>query len=227
LDGRVRANIALFSIDWKDLQVQGPSDNPNELGFVTKNFGSVKATGGEFEVAMLIARGASVNLGVAYTNPEFQSDAFNYGSVLACSRLPSCAPRITTVQTPQGPRQAVSLNGLLRRRASEWQGTAQLNFERPLTDTWDWFTNATYAYSSLQYQPIENYNWIGSRNDLGVRAGVQQGDLRISLWVENALDDSTAYLGGDGNIELNTFGRTPSATLPDQRRYGLTVSTRF
>jgi iron complex outermembrane receptor protein len=226
-DGRVRANVALFYIDWKGLQVQGPSENPNEIGFVTKNFGSVKAKGGELEVAMTVARGATVNLGLAYTNPEFQDDAFDFAGVLTCSRIPTCAPRIVTVATPQGPRQTVSLDGLQRRRSSEWQGTAMFDMSRALTGDWEWFGNATYSYTSKQYQALANYNWIGARNQLGLRAGVQRGHHRLTAWVENALDDRTPLSGGLGNIELNALVLTPLATLPDKRRFGVTLATQF
>lgn len=226
-DGRVRANLALFYIDWKGLQVQGPSENPNELGFVTKNFGSVRATGGEFELAMKVAPGATLNLGLAYTNPEFQEDAFDFAGVLTCSRIPSCATRIVTVATPQGPRQTVSLEGLQRRRSSEWQGLAKFDMSRALTGEWEWFGNATYSYTSKQYQALANYNWIGARNLLGVRAGVQRGEHRLMAWVENALDDRTPLSGGLGNIELNALVLTPLATLPDKRRFGITLATRF
>lgn len=227
LDGKLRLNVAAFQIEWKGLQVQGPSSDPRSTAFVVKNLGSVRARGAELELATSLSEGVSLSGGVAYTRPIYNSDAFDFGGVATCRLIPTCAPRVTTVDTPQGPRPAVSLQGLLQQRVSQWQVSARLEANRPLAEGWRWFGSLGYSMQSKQFQQIQNVRWIDARHTGDLRAGVEYRNLRFTAWVENLFDDLTPYVGGGSNIRLNTLTFGALATIPEGRRYGITAVAKF
>ncbi len=225
--GRLRANLAVYHIDWTGLQVQGPSSDPRTTAFVVKNLGSVTANGAELELAGSIGEGLTLVGGVSYTDPTYNDDAFDFTGVATCRLVPSCAPRVVTVPTPQGPRAAVSLDGLLQQRVSQWQVTTRLEATRPLNVDWRAFGAFGYALQSKQYQQIQNLRWVGNRHVGDLRAGVEYRNLRVTAWAENLFDDLTPYVGGGSNIRLNTLTFGALATVPEGRRYGVSAVVRF
>lgn len=227
-DRRVRLNVAVFSVDWKNLQILVPS-NTAVIGSVTKNFGSVKATGGEAEIAARIASGVSISAGLAYTNPKFGSDTYDFSNVATCKLIPTCLPSIVTVALPVGNREAVSLNGLQRVLASKWQYTAGLDVNQPLVGNWVWFGVANYKYESKQFTDVDNFRWTPERNTLTLQAGVDNGPLRIAAWAENALNDLTPFgaSGGQAITRYNDLTRVPKMSVPPKRRVGVAVNYKF
>lgn len=230
-DGRLRLNVALFSVSWSDLQISVPSADTANVGDVTRNYGSVTARGGEIEIAAQLFDGVVLHSGVAYTNPEFDSGTYDFGSVDLCLLLPdSCGTRVVNdAPSPAGPVTAVNLDGLLRPEISEWQYTLGLDITRPLRDTWGWFVSANYKYESKQFSEIVNETWIAPRHLLGMQIGVENDNWRVSLWGQNLTDDLTPYSsnGGGAITRYNDFSSVPRIEIPDRRRYGATVSYTF
>ena len=227
-DQRMRLNIAVFSVDWKNLQILVPS-NTAVIGSVTKNFGSVEATGGEIELAARISRGVSISAGIAYTDPKFGSDTYDFGNVATCRLIPSCVPKIVTVALPVGNREAVSLDGLQRVLASKWQYTAGLDVNQTLMGDWSWFGAANYKYESKQFTDVDNFRWTPARNTLTLQVGVDNGTLRLTAWAENALDDLTPFgaSGGQAITRYNDLSRVPKMSVPPRRRIGVTMNYKF
>ena len=228
-DRRLRLNVAAFYVDWTDLQAQVPSANPLNIGAVTQNFGSVEVFGGEIEASARVATGVLVNLGVAYTDPKFGSDSFDYANMALCASVPSCAPRvIPNAPSPRGPVSAVKLDGLLRNGVSQWQFTGGIDVNRPLVGDWGWFTAANYKYESKQYVQTDNLRWWPERQTLNLSAGVERGNLRLTAWAQNALDDLTVLgFNGGGITRYNTLAQVPKIGLPDRRRLGVTLDYTF
>jgi iron complex outermembrane receptor protein len=226
-DGRLRANLAVYHIDWTGLQVQGPSSDPRTTAFVVQNLGSVTANGAELELDGSLAEGVTMRLGLAYTDPTYNGDALDFSGVATCRLVPSCAPRVVTVATPQGPRAAVSLEGLLQQRVSQWQFTTRLEAQRPIGADVQAFGAIGYSLQSKQYQQIQNLRWVGNRHVGDLRAGLEYRKVRVTAWVENLFDDITPYVGGGSNIRLNTLTFGALATVPEGRRYGVSAVVRF
>jgi iron complex outermembrane receptor protein len=226
---RLRVNLAAFYSNWTDLQILVPSENLNTIGSVTKNYGSMKAMGGELEVAARLATGVNFSTGVAYTDPRFGNDTYDFANVALCRLIPSCAPNVVTANSPRGPLAAVKLGGTLREYVSQWQYTAGLDVDRPLVGVWSWFASGNYKYESAQFTQLDDFRYIGARNTLTLRAGVREGSLRFSLWANNALNDLTplALSAGQGITRYNNALQVPKASMPDQRRVGGTIDYSF
>lgn len=231
-DRRVHLNIAAFYVDWTNLQILVPSAVA-VIGSVIKNYGSVKARGGEAELQARLFRGVTLNTGVAFTDPKFGNDTFDFAApnIAVCRLVASCAGRITTTTVPgvATPVTAISLNKLVRNQVSRWQVTAGLNIDRPLAGDWNWFGAANYKYESSQFSQVDDIRYVGPRNTLSLQAGVQRDQMRITIWAMNALNDLTPFAAtaGQGITRYNGTGSIPKEQLPEQRRIGMSFGYSF
>ena len=73
LDRRLRADIAIYEVTYKDLQdsIPGFQVGLPEVGAALVNNGSLRATGFEFEGTALPVRGVTLSVGTGYTNAKF------------------------------------------------------------------------------------------------------------------------------------------------------------
>ncbi len=229
LNGKLKTNLAMFDIKTQNLQISGPPSNPAAVGLVTKNFGGVKARGFEFEVAAVPLQGLTVNAGVGVTNPKFVSGTYDFSNAAVCLTIPSCAPRVITVQSPQGPRTVVDMNGLNVPRSSRFTFTGGGSYTHPINDNWDGFARFDVRYETKQYQASPNnlnFNWIGNRTVANLRTGIENDNWRVTFFVNNLTNDDTpdsaAY-----NVRLNDFNGVMNPFLTNKRTYGLTVAYRY
>jgi iron complex outermembrane recepter protein len=232
-DGNVRLNLAAFYIDWTALQIEAESANPGQLAPVTQNFGSVEAKGGEAELQVAVADGVRINGGLAYTNPEFGNDTFNFNLQAECLAVGTkfCDPAriVSNAPTAKGPRPALSLGGLLRPTVSRWQLTGGFDISLPISESWNWFAIANYKYQSKQFTDVINSRWVGGRHDLATHLGVENDNVRMSFWVQNLLNDQTAIANNSGiaRTRRNGSGRVPYAAYLDGRRLGVTLNVKM
>jgi iron complex outermembrane receptor protein len=228
----VQVGLAAFKVKAKSLQISGPSDNPAATGLVTKNFGGMDNTGLELDIAARPVPSLTLNAGVGYVSPKFSSGTYDFSSaganagVADCLLIPSCAPRVVTVQSPQGPRQAVNLEGLQIPRASKLTATLGGQYNGNFGANWAWFARADVRFESKQYSAPVNYNYWGARKLLNLRLGVDNGPLRLALFVNNATNDKTPD-SASANVRLNDFIGPMVAYLPAQRSVGLSASYSY
>ena len=73
LDNRLRLSAAIFSYDYKDLQVSYIAVNPltNALGTITANAAKAKNTGFELEAKMAVSDSGTVNMGLGLLNAKY------------------------------------------------------------------------------------------------------------------------------------------------------------
>ena len=227
LDRKLTAGLALYHITTKDLQIQGPSDDPMNVGLVTKNFGGTKSNGLELDLAALPMRGVTLTAGLGYSNPKFKSGSYDYGDAGTCALIASCAGSLVQLQTPQGtPRSAINLSGFHVPLASTLTGSFSAQYNGRISDDWAWFTRADYRYESKQYATQTNINDWGTRNEVNLNGGVESGRYRISAFVRNLTNnqtpDSSTY-----NVRLSDFVGNQVSYLPDRRTYGVTVAVQY
>jgi iron complex outermembrane receptor protein len=86
LDSRILTNVAVFFIDWDNLQtfVPNPQDPSN---FLIDNVGSATSTGVEFEVQTRPVQGLDVFAAVGFTSGEYGDDAVAGGFPVANNDL--------------------------------------------------------------------------------------------------------------------------------------------
>ena len=91
---------------------------------------------------------------------------------------------------------------------------------------WNWFGRAEFAYKSKQYQGQDGIFWIPASYMMNLRAGVERGNLRVTLWLDNALNFRGALSAG-GNLRLTDFVFEQIATYGPERTFGATVGYKF
>ena len=60
-----------------------------------------------------------------------------------------------------------------------------------LANGWDWFTRLDMRFEDEQYMDWFEAGWLPASTKLNLRAGVNTGNLRVELYVENLTDDRT------------------------------------
>ena len=218
--------MAVYQQKSKDVQISGPSDDPKNVGLVTKNLASTKSTGIDFDFALIPLRGVTLSGGVGYANPKITSGSYDFSNAANCLTIASCAPRVVTVQTLQGPKQVVDLNGLQSPRASKMTFSLGAQYDGVLTSTLNWFGRVDFRYESKQYTAPIGFNYIGARKVVNLNSGIIADKFKITAFVRNLTNDKTPDAATPNG--LINGGVTPwVAYLPAQRTYGLTATYDF
>jgi outer membrane receptor protein involved in Fe transport len=227
--GKLKTSLAMFDIQTQNLQISGPPSNPASVGLVTKNFGGVSARGFEFEVAAVPLQGLTVNAGIGVSNPKFDHGTYDFSNAAVCLAIASCASRVTTISSPQGPRTVVDMAGLAVPRSSRFTLTGGAQYTHPINDKWDGFGRLDMRYETKQYQASPNnlnFNWIGARKVANLHTGVENDNWRITLFINNLTNDDTPD-SASYNTRLNDFNGVMNPFMTAQRTYGVTVAYRY
>ncbi len=191
--GRLSANLALYSIDWRDMQYSATSAN-GAFAFVT-NLGRARIDGAEFD--MVWSRGVSkLGFNLAATEAVLTQDQTS-GAMAGLGHEGDHLPAV--------PREAFTVWGETRR---DLPGGAAL------------ILNGSAAYVGQSRSTFESVS-PGSGRDLGGvtlldgRVAIEQGRGSVGLFVENLLDsDAPLFI---------TTGRLPQSFSPQPRRVGLSL----
>jgi iron complex outermembrane recepter protein len=239
-NNRLQLNLAAYHIDIDGIQISGPSAVPTNPGTVTKNFGSVHTNGFEIELAARVAEGVRVSTGIAYSDPKFGSDAFDFLAGTACLSIPACSGRVI-VATPGSPlnpvvtlpsgapntsKNVLKLDGLSAPRQPDWQLNFGLDLNGAINDDWSWSANLTARYESKQFAFNNNISWYGPRTVMNARIGVENDTFSVSLYANNLTDDKTPE-AINLNARLSDFGSDAIGLAPIGRQYGLIVGAKF
>jgi outer membrane receptor protein involved in Fe transport len=227
-DRSLKLNVAAFHIETTDLQFFQRSANPSNLGLIVSNVGGVTTNGIELELALTPFERSTFSLGIGYADPQIDGGVYtNFNNVAGCLLIPTCAPRVETIVTPQGNAQAINLGGLQTAATSERQYRFSAELEGDAWGEWDWFARGDYSYESKQFGDVLNTYWQGERNLVNVRFGVYTSKLRISAFVDNLFEDLTPEgIGASTRISdtgFNQFG----VSLPTDRVLGVAATYSF
>ncbi|WP_304164561.1 TonB-dependent receptor [Phenylobacterium aquaticum] len=228
LDGRLQANLALYEIKARGLQVQGVSDDPKNVGLVTKNFGANTNKGGELEIIAIPMTGVKLNFGLAYVDPIFDAGAYDFSTSNAvCLAIAACGPgRLTTITVPQGTRTVIKLEGNQVPGTSKVLANLGAEFRGDLPGEWTWMVRLDGRYESKRYINALNYNWVPNRTTADLHASVEKDHITIGAYVENLTDDDTPVTASP-NTRLSDFQAHLVAPLPDGRQYGVSLTYKY
>ena len=227
-DRRLLVNADVYYIRAKNYQIYGPPPGATTPGnFITTNYGGLDTRGVEFDAQFLVVQGTKLSAGLGYADPKFTHSSYDFGDLTLCSGIASCAGRINTV----GLNQAVSLYGLHPPYESNVTFNAAVDLNYHLFGDWSWFGRLDYRYESKQYYqyPIDT-GYFGPKDIVNLRGGVEEGPLKVTLWVRNLTNDKTpltvqdAAVTGATNFQAGYF---PVAVIPDGTTFGLTVHYKF
>jgi iron complex outermembrane recepter protein len=208
IDGRLRLNLALFYMDWSDLQTNfqesGQDANGNFILFAgTDNAESATTEGVELSATALLTENLVANLNIGYLNASFgKFTTFIDGA----NRV------LDSAAIPLSPK---------------WTISADAEYRRPIMDKYEGFARLEYSYrhgtKTLIAGLIQSgFPWeVPSYDFFNLRAGIETDDWTITGYAENLFDE-TYY--------TNAYQKAFAGGLfaePSFRSYGIRVNYRF
>ena len=201
MDGRLNIQAAVFMMDWED-QVFRFNDPDPQIGSYFINSGQTDILGLDVALAAQFTDRLTGSLAFSWVDAEFQ--VFESSNALAVLGDSSVAGNKT-------PRTAD--NSLF----------ASLDYRAPLTafggDS-EWFARADVSYRDEMFIDELNLETIGSRTLVNLRGGIDTGNVRVTLFLDNATDEDALTTGF-------RFGAVALVGLPMPRQAGLSVSVDF
>lgn len=158
--GRLRANTAIFYIDWDDLQLNLP--NPQvPAQFYIANVGGARSSGVEFELAARATPRLELFGLIGYTNATFANGSRSSGLDVSGNTLPS---------TP------------------DYTGTIGAQYSRSLARDTSWHARGEVAFVGSYVYDDANTASQGAYALAAFRGGVKRGPLTVEAWIRNAFD---------------------------------------
>ena len=231
MDNRVETNVALYTIDWRDMQLTSTraavvNGQPRTFS-ILENVGESSITGLELDLSVRVNDAWNVRLGYAYTDSEIE----RFVQSVDAGAQAGSAFREAALIAGYSPGGDVIISGTQLPQTSEQQAILSNVFNGSMNNGWSWFLRADLAYNSERYAQVYNLAHTGDRQIVNVRGGFRSDNIDIELWIDNATDDDTSpalirYVQGR-NLTFNPFNRAIGVTLPEQRRGGITARFRF
>lgn len=173
-DSRLRANGAIYYIDWDDIQVEQQATNSQGLSFGYRgNGGGAEVRGFELVLSAFPTDGLRLGAGVAYTDAKLVED------------MPIPSNGIAGDQIPYTPEYTAYFN---------------MQYEAPILDDWTGFVAVDMAYRGEtvnRFRPDDPFYRVqDSYTITNLRAGVEVvDDWSAILSIENIsdADDIIAY----------------------------------
>lgn len=231
MDNRVETNVALYTIDWRDMQLTSTraavvNGQPRTFS-ILENVGESSITGLELDLAVRVNDAWNVRLGYAYTDSEIE----RFVQSVDAGAQAGSAFREAALIAGYSPGGDVIVSGTRLPQTSEQQAILSNVFSGGMNNGWSWFLRADLTYNSERYAQVYNLAHTGDRQIVNLRGGFRSDNIDIELWIDNATDDDTSpalirYVQGR-NLTFNPFDRAIGVTLPEQRRGGITARFRF
>ena len=182
LDGRLRADAALFWLETRDQQISRFA--PNGLGRETTNAGKSRSRGAELALTAVLTDAFTLNAGYGYTYATFKDYVTNEkqnGEIVEISYNGKYVPFV--------PKHTLNLGGqyVFRLRPAQWLDCIRLS--------------ANYTGAGRIYWTEQNNVSQAFYGTLNGRIGFQKGNAQVDFWVRNALDKdyATFYFESMGN----------------------------
>ena len=231
MDNRVETNVALYTIDWRDMQLTSTraavvNGQPRTFS-ILENVGESSITGLELDLSVRVNDAWNVRLGYAYTDSEIE----RFVQSVDAGAQAGSAFREAALIAGYSPSGDVIISGTQLPQTSEQQAILSNVFNGGMNNGWSWFLRADLSYNSERYAQVYNLAHTGDRQIVNLRGGFRSDNIDIELWIDNATDDDTSpalirYVQGR-NLTFNPFDRAIGVTLPEQRRGGITARFRF
>lgn len=179
LDGRVRANLSAFWLDYQDLQ--RPVIRPNPSGgagqeTITENVGEARNRGAELELTALLTPRLTLDVSLGYLDASNEEFCAPLQGVRAMDAAPpgftQCAPSLPVLNAagdPTGFLVPIDATDLDPPQAPKWTTRVGLVFEQPI----DQYGSLTLA-ASWRYQ--SGVNAVGAGLPPGTDIGITNFD---------------------------------------------------
>nr|WP_321510334.1 TonB-dependent receptor [uncultured Hyphomonas sp.] len=199
-DGQMQASLAVFYMDWTDIQIT--TDNPNTPLYDPQisNAGAAHSTGVELEVLSRVTDYLTVGLNAALQEAEFDEGILPDGTPLD--------------KIPYAPDYTLNLNA---------------DYEAPLTQTLDWFVGGSVLARGESYLTQDNQadGRVESYTLYNLSAGIaaNDGSWRFSIWGENLGDEEVKQRLFD--LSGTDVVGQKFVVLGDPETYGVRLVVRY
>ncbi|MDP7041273.1 MAG: TonB-dependent receptor, partial [Gammaproteobacteria bacterium] len=194
MDNRLIANVSFFYIDWKKQTVFETRDVARDFLFapssVGVNAGISTVYGMEVETSFAFTDNFTGSFAYGLTDGEFDE----YFS-----------------EDLEGTTGDGDASGNQIPNSSRHNIVMSLNYAKQISSDLEWFARTDYTYESKKYTAPTNFIELNARRRWNARTGIESDDWKLSLYVNNILDEQTPYaiLGFPRITESNAAGSWP------------------
>lgn len=220
LDGRATLNVALFHLDWENLQAsKTPEAATNFTSAIVENIGGARSQGIEVDGTIDLTDSFALNAGLSYTDAEYTDGAASGSKSIICDAVATA----DTVCLNNADGQAI-IDGNTVARVPELQWNIGAQFDGSIGSDIDFFVRGDVTGQSEQFASELNLAEIESRNLVNLRSGISKGNISADIWVTNLFDEE--YVASSFYV-ANPFSNDHIATFGAKRRAGVTLSYDF
>jgi iron complex outermembrane receptor protein len=225
-DNTLQLDAAVYHIDSHGLQLYFPQGNG--INTVIQNIGGTSNTGFELSSILKPIPDLTIGASIAYTDPVFTSGTYDTVNVATCAALPSCAPRVVSLNQNGKIIQAVNVQGLQLPASSKYTVNISIDYTHTIVADYEGFFHIDYRYQSKEFTTNDDTNtsYTAGANQVNVRVGANNGPYGIAVYVQNLTGDRTP-LDVNQDTELNNFGHEFVGSLPTPRIFGGELTYHF
>ena len=225
LDQRMQVNLALYSIDWDDIQISGLSEGPGTLGQIIRNVGSATSKGLELQVDAVVSRLLTVGMAYAYNDATFDSGSQDLGARARCG-FDTCDLIPTGLTSLGRPIFIPDVSGKQLPKTAKNQFSAHATLSG-LIGEWDWSVRADYRYQDDAYLDTVNLLKYGKRNLLDMRVAFENEQWSLVLWGTNLTDAEYVTAGAYQPRSFTGLDYAFDFVQSEGRRMGVSAAYRF
>jgi iron complex outermembrane receptor protein len=247
LEGRLRANVAAYWIDWTGIQGSIARNYPasgRTLGngcfaactapapglpaaVIVGNLGDATVWGLELDGAWIATDNLLFNYAVSYTNPEYKDGQISQRASTA-QNCDGIVCRATTFGANGRPTTGANIGGNSLERTPKLKGSLGAQYDWSLEDPGIAFSlRGDVTYQDKQFVDEMNLASVPSRTLFDASLSASLGRYTARLWGKNLFDEeyvsSSFFLIGTGGARSASY----VPFLGEKRTIGLTLSAKY
>ncbi len=209
-NNRVRYDLAVFYVDWEDLQINGASEDPAFINAIVRNSGSATSQGLELQVDSAITDSFDIGFGFAYADPKYDDGVIDRAITTLCGDVTLCTN---------------SVGGQQVGRTVKTQFNLYANYNYEMANNSRWYARADYIYRDKSPTRSANLQFIDEWNIVNARVGWANENWDVALWAKNLLDEE--YVTSQiTQPRLNDFVSPTTVIQANTQQIALTLSYR-
>lgn len=212
MDGRMLLNVAVYNVDWTDMQIQAlPSNAPaniTNIPVIYRNIGDARSRGIEIESLFQATDNLSLNFGASFSDPKYKDGTTSFRFAGRCDGV--VCPLDTAIggkTLPRTPKTQL-IGGV------EWNST--------IGDGIAVFARGDVTYQSQMQVEEMNIAQIQARTLVNARVGFAKNNWSADIWGKNILDKK--YIS---NSFFIISGTGYSVAMGERQTYGMTLRYKF
>jgi iron complex outermembrane receptor protein len=227
LDGRVSTDLALFYIDYTDIQINvTPPQDSGLISNLIQNIGDATGTGFELAVNFQATDHLRAGFTYSYSPTEFDDGTPDPGMTRYCGGAAGLAAGFCPSLTFRGA-VLPDVSGEPLNRSAEKLASAYAMYDVPLGGDWSAYARVDASYTGdIPHYTLPLAYWA-SRTLMNTRLGVRRGPLEIAVWAHNLTDEEYVAAAINQPPIAPPLRFVPNPTMGQGRTYGLTASYTF